>query len=690
MMQPSQDHSQGSSWPAALARFNTATARRRLLLLIFLEAIALLMLGQRAMNYRYSPHVWFITWLAGLTTIVLLDFALERASRRATKTDAVPIGVLLTRRRWLVLGTTLPVAYYVWHESRYRLSTANHMDLLAIWIGLMVLVCAIVAWPIAIPSRDGIVSRTRNNWPEIAFVFAVTALAFVVRYSDLGLFDQRRRAWIFGGDEGQFALAARAVLNGEIRNPFETTFDAHPTLWLFAQAGVMRLVGDNLRGITLLSVVMGAATIPIFYFLLRRQIGLPAAIVGSTLLATFHVHIWVSRDAENNVSSPFFLALVLLLVNILLATWGPRAAIALGLSLGLADHAYVANRLLLPIAATVILITIALTPRRSLANWKRIAQSGVLVGIGFGVAVLPLAAYYLDHRYTFNARVNGVSIFANQWIQRAEELSGHSAPVVLWHHFEDAAFLPFHTIPAGHYIVRPPLIGWMLVIPGAIGIAIVSVFALRRRYLSFAVAYWAVIVGVFVTEGAPQTNRFSMGALLLPLVATIGIVKIAEMVRWLARIPRPVINVALALFVAASAFLSLRVSFDRDSSVYWPPSNGEIAINEFAYELRDRYPGYTTYFFGPPEMFYGGRTMLEVFAPENRGIDVNDVVTADTRAPVLTGPTLFYFPPSRIDELQIVQQWFPGGTVEEHVLDNGDLLYTLYIVPTAPEPFYLP
>jgi hypothetical protein len=150
------------------------------------------------------------------------------------------------------------------------------------------------------------------------------------------------------------------------------------------------------------------------------------------------------------------------------------------------------------------------------------------------------------------------------------------------------------------------------------------------------------------------------------------------------------IRLALALFVAGSAFLSLRVAFDRDSSVYWPPTNGEIAINEFAYELKDRFPGYTTYFFGPPEMFYGGRTPLAFFAPDNHGIDVDEVVTADSRALMANGPTLFYFPPARRDELSLVQSWYPGGTVEDHVLDNGDLLYTLYIVPSPPIHFYLP
>lgn len=691
-MQPSQNYSLGSFWSGARARFDSSSGRRRVALLIFSEAIALLILGQRAMNYRYAPHIWLITWLAGLTTIILLDFTLEKSRGLATRTKPVTVenGTLLTKRQWILLGSTLPLAYFVWHESRYRPRDADHMDLLGIWISMLVVICVIVAWPVSVPRKQEIVSRFRTSWTDIAIVAAITLFGFIVRFSDLGLFDYRRRAWIFGGDEGKFALTARSVLSGETRNPFETTFDAHPTLWLFAQAGMMRLFGDNLRGATLLSVLMGTATIPIFYFMLRHQINRTAAIVGGVLLATFHFHLWASRDAQNNVSSPFFLALALLLVNVLLTTWGPRTAVALGIALGIADHAYVANRLLLLVVATVIIVTISLTPRRSAAIWKSLAQSGALIVLGFGYAVLPLVAHYVNNRSTFNDRVKAVSIFSNDWIERTSEINGRSPALILWHHFEDAAYLPFHTIPAGHYIVHPPLIGWPLVVPGVVGVAIISVFALRRQYLSFAVSYWAVIVGVFLTEGAPQTNRFSMGTLLLPLVATIGLTKLTEMTEWLSRVPRILIRLVLALFVAGSAFLSLRVAFDRDSSVYWPPSDGEIAINEFAYELKDRFHGYTTYFFGPPAMFYGGRTMLEFFAPDNTGLDVDDVVTADSRAPVLTGPTLFYFPPERRAELAIVQDWFPGGILEDHTKDNGELLYTLYIIPTSPIHFYLP
>jgi 4-amino-4-deoxy-L-arabinose transferase-like glycosyltransferase len=542
----------------------------------------------------------------------------------------------------------------------------------------MVLPIFILAWPYRFPDRTSLVEWRHAHAYELFLVTVITLGAFLLRYVALGDF-----AWVFSGDEGKFAWTSRDVLEGRLANPFSTTFDAQVSLWVFVQAGFMHVFGDDIRGARMFSSVMGTATIPLFYLLIRRQFDRFTATIGAILLATFHFHIFMSRDALNNISSPFFIVLSLLLLDRLLESWRPLPALVLGLVIGLGQYAYLSNRLLIPIVLTVLLLSLVLHRPREYVHWIAAIQSLFLISFGFLLAIAPLAAYYVLHPENLNARFDAVSVFSSGWLDNEVAITGRSVIEVLWLQFQHAALLPFTTYPAGYYIIDPPFIGWPLVIPGAIGLAILTANALRFQYLPWATTYWAVVVGVSLTIGSPELNRYAMGALLLPTIAAIGVVTIARLFRRLVGLPQIFIWFGLTAWLLLCTFWNVRVAFNQDPHVNVPPSRNTIAVNNFSRDLYALGPGYTVYFAGAPSLYVGGLPNLQFLAKGDTNIDVLESWSPHDPKPEITQPTIFWFIPERAGEMDVIRSWFPDGVETIHTDVSGEELYTTYFV--APE-----
>jgi 4-amino-4-deoxy-L-arabinose transferase-like glycosyltransferase len=644
------------------------------LLLIILEAFGLLVIGRRVMFDDERQELWLLTWAAGLGTFVLLDTLLTRAV--APRPAALQgTSALLGLRRWLLLGAIAPLAYHVFTDSRSRPAQDSHATLVLAWIGLMIVPLIIVSWPIRVPSFAAIRSRLEVRRFELLLITGITLGAFVLRFYHLN--DQ---AWCFSGDEGKFAHTAREVIDGKLRNPFSTTFDAMPTLGLFVQGGFMRVFGEDIRGARMLSCLMGTATVPLLYVVVRRHFDMLTATLAAVLLATTHFHLFMSRDAMNNISTSFFMVVTLLLLDQLFDGWRPAKALLLGLMLALALYAYHANRIIIPIILTIFGLVLLVHRPRTRHEWSGAAQSLVLMAIGFGIAYLPQAAYYLDHPENFNARFNTVSILGSGWLELERERTGNGTLSILWNQFELAVLLPYTTNPAGHYQIEPPFIGWPLVIPAAIGTALITLNALRYRYLAFAVVFWAGTVGLAMTIGHPETQRFALGGLVMPLTAAFGLTTVAALLRRLAGVPRIIIYVGLAGFLAINAFWNVQVTFQNNASVNRPLDRNSEAITVFSRHMHALGPGYTIYLAAAPQMFYGGLMNLQFLTEGDKGLDLLEPLRLSDYPPVLTQPTVFYFVPEREDELQVVQAWFPGGIVDARTNEAGVELYVSYLV----------
>ncbi len=589
--------------------------------------------------------------------------------------------------RLLMLLAPVLGSIAVWKAIQDRSPESHFGDIALLWIVSIGLAIVAVGWPLQRPSLHRLVAWFRAYKLEIGAVSLVTLGALFLRVVDLTRFPA-----VFNGDEGQFATAAQSVLTGQLKDPFETTFQSHPTLWFFLQAGVMRVFGEDVVGSRLISGIIGAATVPLVYLFVRRNFGVLTGLTAASLLAAFHFHLFISRQAQNNITCAFFVILSLWLLDRVVEKRRPIDALLAGLAVGVAQLFYVADRILVPIAAAYVVYVIVTT-----LTWKQgtlsidgpqSLGSALMVAAGVGVGALPIAAYYVDNPETFNARVDVVSIYGSGWLDSERQRTGQSTFEILWNQVHAAALMPFRTVGGGFYRVSPPFIGWPLVIPVVIGIILATLGFWQRRYFGIAVAYWATVAGLALTLQPLESNRFSMAASLIPILAAIGLVTTIRFLVNQLRLPGTLVTAfittaVVTIAVVAIGVWNIRFYFDDSDPIdRWSDAN-TIVANAFAYDLKALGPGYTVYYGAPPRMYYEGHPNLPFIAHGDTGIDVVDPWTPNISPPVLTGPTVFLFLPERRGELAIVQQWFPNGELIDRTDANGEPLYTEYIVRPA-------
>jgi hypothetical protein len=107
-----------------------------------------------------------------------------------------------------------------------------------------------------------------------------------------------------------------------------------------------------------------------------------------------------------------------------------------------------------------------------------------------------------------------------------------------------------------------------------------------------------------------------------------------------------------------------------------------------AFYVNSQGPGQQVYFFGPPRMGYYTHETIRFLAPNATGQDVNDPLTGPPTWQ-LSGSTIFVFLPERQQELQFVEQSYPGGALTVVNTRDGNPLFVAYKVEgpqSAPPP----
>ncbi|HEX9118056.1 MAG TPA: glycosyltransferase family 39 protein, partial [Anaerolineae bacterium] len=284
--------------------------------------------------------------------------------------------------------------------------------------------------------------------------------------------------WTLGGDEGNFGLFARAVLNGEVRNMFVTGHLSMPTMYSFFQAAWFRLAGDNTTGLRLPWAVLGTSSVLGAYLLVRRLFGRNLALLTAFLLATYHFHIHYSRLGINNISDPLFISWSLYFL--VLGWQGKRgwAWAASGMLAGLAFYSYTGSRLV-PIALAAALAWAALLDRDFVPQnrYDLLAMLG-----GFLVIVGPMALFAFQHPDDFNARVNQIGILQSGWLAQAAQTTGQSQARLLFEQLR-RAFLAFNFYRDRMDFYRPsiPLLDFIASVLFVFGLAYAAARLRPRR-----------------------------------------------------------------------------------------------------------------------------------------------------------------------------------------------------------------
>jgi 4-amino-4-deoxy-L-arabinose transferase-like glycosyltransferase len=613
--------------------------------------------------------------MLGLGAAVFLALAFSAHAESTGRPAPAGIGALLARVDALPLGYALMGLSLVAGGAAFWLATQPETDT---WAALLAWGAAILVFGVSALALD---RTARVAAPTSALRFArwewgallgITLAALALRAWNIAQIPIN-----FGGDEGEMGWVARDILTGnEYARPFATGWLSHPMLWFYLQAASLRLFGNDIFGLRILSALIGAATIPALYLFARPIYGRSVALLATSLLAFYHFHIHYSRIALNNIADPF-----MALVAFGAFVYGYRRRSLLGFalagaSLGVAQHFYMGSRLTPLILLGVLAHQLIFDRSHLLGLWRHL----IVAAIGFVLGLGPLLHFFITHPADYNARLVNTSIIHSGWLaQKIAE--GQSAVEVIGDQMR-LGFGAFTFVPerSSFYDTGIPLLDQTSGTLMMLGLALAA--AQFRRQENALLLGW--IVGTAVLGGVMMISlsspRYVTAAPALCLLIALALQQLGQLLAWTLRLPDRAVYGVLGACVLALAVWNVNFYFRE----YTPRANYGGANTEassvIASYLRGRSAGTYAYLFGPPQLFFGNG-VIRFAAPNTPGEDVNEPVTspADLPQPPEGMSPVFIFIPDRLAELEVVRQRYPEGEVRSYRgRDYGDPLITIY------------
>jgi hypothetical protein len=148
----------------------------------------------------------------------------------------------------------------------------------------------------------------------------VDMLGLVVLASILRLYHVTSQMW--GDEVAALVNSVRRPLARIATQPASTA--VHPLYELLAH-GSIRLFGENAAALRLPSALLGVASVPLFYLLVRRLAGRLEGLLAGGIAAVSYYCIWFSQDARGYMTMVFFGLVATLLLLPLPAALSTRA-----------------------------------------------------------------------------------------------------------------------------------------------------------------------------------------------------------------------------------------------------------------------------------------------------------------------------------------------------------------------------
>lgn len=600
------------------------------------EAVHERVLGR---GYSYGRSIRII-----LVSLALLAMALILTSSDLVRFDRdQSVNTLL----WIFANLCLALAFFPWGEKSNLASLHPKLIL------------------------GKVLSFVSHHSFEMFSLSAILLLAFAVRAFDLATIPRA-----FGGDEGEMGASAIDALHGRIDNPFITGWFSHPTLFFFLQGLAMRLFGETIFGIRLLSVIAGTLTVATACVLVRQLFDQKVAIMTAALLAFYSAHIHFSRLALNNIEDGLIACTVLALLYSGLTTQRTIWFAGAGASLGFGMYFYQGARII-PIIVALIVAFWFVRDRETI---RGSAPNLVIMAFASLVAAGPLFTFFYSQPSAFTARFAEVSILTNGDLARAFNSQGGVLPFL----FEQArrSLLAFNSVPESSmfYSIGIPLLDPISGFLFAFGLAY-SLYRIRDKSYFIMLTWFlcGVIFGGVLIADPPTSARMQIVFVPVMFFAAQGLAKLVELIAALWPDGRRIAWAASVCLIVFLVILNLKSYFFD----YTPKEiyGGDAALA--ATEMGDYFLGYPrpfkAYVLGDSIGFIHIGT-LRFMVPHLDGLSVDDKLLAAPDFVDNSTDALFVAFPSRTEELGSIRRAFPGGTLLDFQKRNGDLLFSLYEV----------
>ncbi len=478
------------------------------------------------------------------------------------------------------------------------------------------------------------------------------------------------------GDEAWTGLDARRVLEEGWVGPYVTSALGQPAGPLYFAAPFVEVFGNTVFSIRFAMAVLGIATVPVAYLTFRVMFDRPMAVFAALLLASSMWHLHYSRIAFMVISWP-----LMELITLLFLFWGMKTGrLALyglaGLALGLGIYTYNAYPIFaLPLGLFILWAAMRQIGSEPLRFGRRIA---LMLAVAV-IAALPMVLYAADPDNAFLNHHRGVSLLETERWESGSLLDRADLLLDRTRDFITAAFWsgePDGADGAGaEAMVDRVSLPLMIV-----GIAVL--LWQWRRLSSVAVLLMIALLPLGTILTTQGTFRQTLG--IVPFLAAVAAVPLAmswEQSRRLPPLSRRASHAAIALVVAAIAYLNLSFYFGeyRDTA---------IAQFTFGPELADavRYvedlPG------DPYVYFYSDRwsfdyEVRQYLAPDHEGEDRSHQFGTFSLVPNRRGEVVYLFLAPYEQQANEVARLFAGGELFESITDDGRFRFSTYLLPRA-------
>ncbi|HVP21945.1 MAG TPA: PA14 domain-containing protein, partial [Anaerolineaceae bacterium] len=320
---------------------------------------------------------------------------------RKTAIVLLVIAGLLTA--WVVIR--LWPDYHKWHGT------------VAPWIASLVLVIA-AGWILKtigqpaeqdVPPFVGTGTKspiTIPSWLEIALLLAIAALAIFLRTYRLDFIPSGIYV-----DETNGALDALQINDGLDVSPFGTGWYGTPNGYLYYMALIFKQLGTSYASLKAVSLIPAIITVLAIYPLGRLLFGPLGGLASMLLMAVSRWHLSLSRWGWNELAPlPFQIGATYFLIRGL----RERRAIDFvlgGLLSGLMMYTYLSSRLALATLGVFILYFLFIAPGGIFSALKKHWQGLLLFVFAACIAVAPIAVTHITDPFTFNNRVDEISVF---------------------------------------------------------------------------------------------------------------------------------------------------------------------------------------------------------------------------------------------------------------------------------------
>jgi len=468
-------------------------------LLVALAALSIAIFAQGWLVLDKAPFIGMILY-GGAILLYVYGLRQTRVGRLMIEDSSPWPETTISRKRATTLLLVAAGASSLYSLSLFARTPQSNTAWLLYLLSLILLIIAFWVLEGALIARGLRLEALRHRWVELAVLtLIISAGAFVRLYQieaiPSGLFF----------DEAINGLDARRVLEEGVYPVYFEANYGRGSLFIYLLALSFKLLSPNPIAMKWVTLLVGTATILVFYFLFCLFFDSNISLVAALLLAFSRWHINFSRVAFEAILLPFFELLTLLFLLRGLGKNGRCTHLMwAGFALGLGLHTYMAFRLF-PLVIGAFLLFRLLTDRQAVRNYS-IAL--VLVTMSALLVFAPLGLYAFRNREPFINRARATSIFyhRDEPDLRVALARNTKAHLLMFNYKGDRN--PRHNLPGEPML--DPLSGALFVLGFGY-----SLFRWRQpQYILFLITFAVMLLGGILTVDfeAPQALR-SIGVL---------------------------------------------------------------------------------------------------------------------------------------------------------------------------------